>query len=126
MSGENHAGRAITALKAVLVPERFLQRMQLADIVACGQTFDRRQGCAIGLYRQRCTGLDCHAVQQHGTGTTLARVAADLGSCHSAEIADQMDEQLPRLDFSLVSAAIQGETDRKFHLEWPRLPARSR
>jgi hypothetical protein len=74
---QNHSRRAIPALKAVFIPERFLKRMQLA---VAGQAFDCRYGCAIGLDRQSRAGFNSHTIHQDCASTALACVAADLRS----------------------------------------------
>ena len=66
---------AIATLKAFVANERRLQRMQL---IAFRQTFDGRDFTAVVNHRQRQTGVDTPAVDEHGAGATLTVIAAFL------------------------------------------------
>src|SRR5206468_8525927 len=86
MRGQDHAGRAIAALEAVLVPKRLLQWMQLT---VAGQAFDRGNRRSIRLHGQSRTRFDCNAIKQHRTGATLARVARSEE--HTSELQSRSD-----------------------------------
>src|SRR3954470_4310588 len=55
----DHARRAVAALEAVLLPEAFLHRMELA---VGGEPFDGGDRAAVGLDREHRAGLDAAAV----------------------------------------------------------------
>src|SRR2546423_13790861 len=61
--GDDHAGRAVAALKAVSLPEAFLDGMQFA---VCGETFNRLHFSAVGLHGEKRARLHSLSVNQHG------------------------------------------------------------
>src|SRR5688572_26109807 len=71
--GEDHPRCAVTALQTVVVPERLLQRMELA---VGRQTLDRRHRASFGLERELRARLDRQAIDQHGARAAQARLAA--------------------------------------------------
>ena len=73
----DHPGGAIPALKAVFVPEAFLQRMQLT---LGRESLDGGDGRPICLNREDRAGLRAATVDEHGAGAALARVAPDVGA----------------------------------------------
>src|SRR5262245_13022676 len=62
----DHPRRAETALERVPLPERLLQRMQLAVV---GKPFDRRHLGAVRLNGEHGAGLHCVAVEVDRAGT---------------------------------------------------------
>ena len=80
MRGEDHARRAVAALQAVLVPERFLQRMQRA---VCREAFDCRHLAAVRLRGERRARPHGAAVHEHGG----VQRAADVQMTHRLHVA---------------------------------------
>ena len=101
-------GRAEPALKPVLLPEPFLDRMELS--IGC-QALDRLDAGAVGLNREHGAGLDRLAVDQHGAGATLRGVAADVGAGQTEHVANVVNQKEPRLDIVLVGRAVNRDLD---------------
>src|SRR5262249_2858417 len=101
----DHAGRAVAALQAVLFPETFLHRVQLA--IGC-QPFNRRDLAAISLDGQARTGFKRATVHMDGTRPTLAGIAADVGAGQAEFLTQKMDKEHSRLDIALVARAVYG------------------
>ena len=78
------------ALQRVPFMERLLRRRQARRLT---QAFDRCAGTAVGLHCQHCAGFDGCSVHPHGAGTTLRRVAIDVGSGQAGLLAQEMNEQ---------------------------------
>src|SRR5690606_37388963 len=95
--GHDHAGRAVAALQAVLLPEAFLDRVQLAVL---GHALDRRDLSTISLDRQDGARLDRLAVQMDRAGAALAGVAANVRAGKPKVLAQEMNEQRPGLDIA--------------------------
>ena len=72
-----HPGRAEPALQSVLFIKTFLNRMQNTCV---GEAFDGQDFRALTLHRKVGAGLDGLAVDVDGTGTAMARFAADVGA----------------------------------------------
>ena len=70
---------------------------------------------AVDLDREAGARLDGDAVEEHRAGAALARVAADLGAGHAAEIANEVHEQCARLDLAVETAAVDGNADADGH-----------
>src|SRR4029077_11645140 len=116
--GHDHPRRAVAALQAVLVPERLLQRMELAVL---GHAFDRGEAPALGLDREHRAALHGLAVDEDGAGPALAGVASDVGAREAGDVPYVMHEQEPGLDFILVPAAVDGSGDLVLHAVPPTL-----
>src|SRR5262249_40227237 len=108
VAGQDHARRTEPTLQAVLVPECFPQRMQLAILA---ETLDRCDRAVVRLNRQAGARANGDAVEQPGAGSALAGVAAALGAGHATEIADEVDEEQPRLALPPVRAAVDRNAD---------------
>ena len=93
------ARRAETALQSVLVPERFLQRREFA---VAGQALDRCELSAIRLDGEHRAGFDRSAVDEYRAGTALAGVAADMRAGQTQVLAQEIHEQIARLDVARV------------------------
>ena len=91
--------RAEAALERVLLVERLLHRVQL---VALGEPLDRRDLAAVGLHGEHGARLHRLAVEQHGARPAGRRVAADVRAREPELVAQEVHEQLPRLDVRLV------------------------
>ena len=82
-----------------VLPERLLHRVQLA---ALGEPLDRGDRAAVGLDGEHaCTTSPRCPSRWIGAGAALARVAADLRAGQAEPVADEVDEQRPRLDVRL-------------------------
>ena len=92
----------------MLLPEAFLQRVQLAVL---GQTLDRGDLGAVGLDGEDRAGLDAAAVDQHRARAALARVAADVRAGQQQLLAQEVDEEQARLDVALAHLAVDGHRD---------------
>ena len=111
-AGHDHAGRAESALQAVLLPEALLQRVQFA---VRGQPLDGRHLAAVGLHRKHRAGLRAAAVDEHGARAALARVAADVRAGQVQLFAQEVHEQRARFDlaflrlpFTVIATSIMG------------------
>ena len=101
--GHDHAGRAVAALQAVFFPEPFLQRVQL---VTLGEPFDGDDLGAICLDREDRTRFGAAAIDEHGAGATLARVAADVRASEIELFAQEVHEEHSRLDVALAHLSV--------------------
>src|SRR5919198_26971 len=108
-AGHDHPRRAEAALERVALPERLLQRMQLAVL---RQALDRRDLAAVGLDGEHGARLHREPVDVDRAGAADGRVAADLRSGEPEVVAEEVDEQRPRLDLRLVPDAVDGERNR--------------
>src|ERR671934_273475 len=108
-AGHDHSRRAEAALERVALPERLLQRMQLA---VARETLDRRDLAAVGQNRERGARLHREPVEVDRAGAANRRVAADLRPGEPEVVAEEVDEQRPRLDLRLVPDAVDGERYR--------------
>ena len=103
MRSENHSRRAEPALQAVLVPKRFLEGMKS---VFWGQPFNRRYCRSVRLNRKAGTRFDSDAINKHSTRAALTRIASNFCSSDSAQITNEMHEQLSRFDLALILATV--------------------
>ena len=99
-------GRAVAALEAVQLVERLLHRMQLA---APGEALDGRHLAPVGLHGEHGAGLDGLAVEQHGARAARRGVAADVRSLQAELVAQEVREQLARLDVGLAAVAVDDD-----------------
>ena len=101
---QQHAGRAVAALQAVLIPEPLLERVQRA---ALRQPLDREDLVAVGLHREHRAGLHrALAVHDDDAAAAARRVAADVRAGQPAVFAQEVREQRARLDVPLVADAV--------------------
>src|ERR671930_2012899 len=108
-AGHDHPRRAEAALERMALPEGLLQRMQLAVV---GETLDRRDLAAVGLDCEHGARLHGAAVEMDRAGAADRRVAADLRPGQAEVVAQEVDEQRPRLDLRLAPDAVDGERYR--------------
>src|SRR5919109_78452 len=122
-AGHDHARRAEPALKRVALPERLLEWMQFAVV---RQALDRGYVAAVGLDREHGARLHRVSIEMDRAGAAHRRVAADLRAREVELVADEVDEQRPRLDLRLVANAVDRERDR-YHRVPPfrRVPPRT-
>src|SRR5437773_10476223 len=115
--------RAVATLQSVLVPERLLDRVELAIL---GQALDRLQALALCLNGKHRAALHRLAVDEDRARAALARVASDVCAGEPQVVAQVMHEQQARLDLMLVPAAVDGSRDLQLHtvllnpLRWRR------
>src|SRR5262249_12401992 len=93
--GHDHARCAEAALEAVLLPEAFLDRMELPIL---RHPFDRLHLGALTLDGQQRARLHRLAIHVHRAGATLARVAPHVRAGEPGQLADVVNEQQPGLD----------------------------
>src|SRR5919109_5535986 len=89
-AGHDHPRRAEAALERVVLPERLLERMELA---ASRETLDRRDLAAVGLDGEHGAGLHRVPVEVDRAGAAERRVAADLRAREAEVVAEEVDEQ---------------------------------
>src|SRR6266545_6992973 len=112
-AGHDHPRRTEAALQRVMLPERLLQGMQLA---VRGEPFDRRDLAAVGLDGEHGARLHREPVEVDGAGAADRRVAADLRAREREVVAEEVDEQRPRLDLRLVPNAVDGDRNGYHHV----------
>src|SRR5437870_13357240 len=105
---DHHPRRAVAALQPVLLPERLLDRVQLAVLF---QAFHRGDLRALGLDREDRARLHRIAVEQHRAGAAVRGVAADVRAGQAQVLAEQVDEKQSRLDLHAVRSAVDGQLD---------------
>jgi hypothetical protein len=77
-----------------------------------GQTFDCGNLGTINLHGQCGTRFDALAIDKHDARTTLAGIAADMGSGKIEALAQVVNQQCSRLNIVLVGSAIHFYGDR--------------
>src|SRR5207253_2994924 len=97
---------AKAALQAMTLLERRLHRMQFA---VGREAFDGRDLGAFRLDGKDRARLDRVTVDQHGAGTALPGVAADVRAGQSKVVADEIDEQRARIDFRAYRLVVDGK-----------------
>src|SRR5258705_12325535 len=107
--GHDHPRRAEAALQAVLLPEPFLDRVELAVL---RHPLDGRDLGAVDLHREERARLHRLAVQVNGAGAALAGVAPDMSPGETGELPAEVDEEQPRL--YPVGVTCPGDRDRDF------------
>jgi hypothetical protein len=75
------------------------------------QTFHRQYVAPIGLNSEERTGFDGFAIQEHRARPAVGGIAADVRASQAQDIAQEMDEEEPRLDLSLAGHAIDGDSN---------------
>ena len=110
--GHDEAGRAVTALQSVLIPEGLLDRVEL---IAVGHALDRREVAALGLDGEHRAALDRLAVHVDRARAALAGVAADVRSGQANDVSKVVHEQQPRLYLMLVLMPVDGDCDLVLH-----------
>src|SRR3954454_7766346 len=89
-AGQDHAGGAEAALKALRIEESLLHRVRAA---VSAETFDRGDGAPLGTEGRDQAAMHRLAVQQHGAGAAIAGVAALLHA-EMAELAQERAQAL--------------------------------
>src|SRR5262245_2509472 len=109
--GQDHPGGAEAALEAVLLPEGFLEGVELA----VGQALDRGHARPVRLDGEHRAGLHGLTVQEHRARPALARVAADVGAGEPQRFAQEVNEELPGLDLAGFPGAVHCDGNRDLH-----------
>src|SRR3954447_25661795 len=105
----DHPRRAEPALQAVLLPERVLERVELA--LRAGHALDRRDARPVGLDREHRAALHGVAVDVDRAGPALAGLAADVRAGQAQVVPDHLDEEPAWLDVPLPRLAVHLERD---------------
>ena len=92
-----------------MIVERLLHRVQLA---VRGEALDRGDLGAVGLDAEHGAGLHRLAVEQHRAGAARRRVATDVRAREREPLAQDVDEQVTRLELQLVARSVDGQGDR--------------
>ena len=92
----------------MLLVERLLHRMELA---VRGEALDRRHLAAVRLHREHGARLHRLAVEQDGARAARRGVAADVRALQPELLAQEVHEQLPRLDVRLAPLAVDRQRD---------------
>jgi len=108
----DHARRTKTALQTMLVPERFLNRMEMA---VGGQAFDGGDLAAVGLDGEHGAGFHGLAVERHSARAADGGLAADMRPGVPGYFAQIMNEQHARLDFVGMRLSVDPKCDLSFH-----------
>jgi hypothetical protein len=114
VGGEDHAGGADSALGSASFEEALLDGVEL--LVDC-EAFDGGDLRAFHLQDGDEAGVDQITIHQDGAGAALAFAAALLGSGEVKIFAEYVEETLHRRSFDCSFAAIDGELDRRIHIE---------
>src|SRR4029078_8059563 len=94
--------------EAVLRPEAFLQRMQLA---VRREAFDRRDRGGVGLDGEDGAGLRAPGVDEDCARSALTGVAPDVRPGQTQVLAEEVDKEDARIDVSLANLAVDGHRD---------------
>src|SRR5437763_12347105 len=107
--GSDHKARsAESALRAIVIHEGLLHRMQFAIL---HQRLNRDDGLALRLNGQHGAGIDGLVVEQHGAGSTLAAVANPFRSGDIEVVAERVEQSYTRLDQNVMRLAVDGQCD---------------
>ena len=89
-----------------MVVERLLHGMELA---VRREALDRGHLGAVGLDAEQRARLHRHAVDEDGAGAARRGVAPDVRPRQPEPIAEDVDEQLARLELELVAGPVHGQ-----------------
>ena len=103
-----HPRRAVAALQRVVLVERLLER---GELTVGREALDGRDLRAVGLDREEHAALHRLAVEMHGAGAAVARVAADVSPGQPEIVPDEVDEQAPCGHLHLDLLAVDLERD---------------
>ncbi len=103
-----HPGGAVAALEGVVVAEGLLERRQL---VALREPLDGLDARAVDLDGEQHAALHEPAVEDDAARAAVAGVAADVAAGQVEVVAEEVDEEAPRVDVALVEDAVDGDGD---------------
>ena len=106
--GHQHAGSADAALRGAVLQERAAQALGQPARANAFDGLDRR---AAGLRRRHQAGAHLLAVEEHGAGAAVARLAADLGSGEAELVAQRVGKRCERSGDSRDRPPVQREAD---------------
>ena len=98
--------RAVPALEGVVLVECLLHRVKRAVL---GKPLDRRDLAPVGLDSEGGARLDRLAVEQNSARAARGRVAADGRPRQPETLAQDVDEELPRLEGKLAPYPVDDE-----------------
>ena len=101
--------RAEAALQAVGLLKGGLQGVQGA--IGLGQAFDRAELGAVGLHREKQASAHRLTIHQDGAGTTDTVLTAHMGAGEAEVVAQEVGQQQPRFDGSLVGLSVDLQRD---------------
>jgi hypothetical protein len=93
----------------MLLPETFLQRMELTIL---SQAFNRSDFGTVTLYRQHRTRLHADSVDMHDTCTTLAGITPDVSSRQIQVLAQIMYQQQTRFYLAGIANTVDRDRNR--------------
>jgi hypothetical protein len=99
----------------MLLVEGLLDGVKVAVV---REPLDRRDVGAVRLDGEHGAGLHRHPVEMHGAGAALGGVAGDLRPGQAEAVADEVDEERPRLDFGLAGNAVDSDRDVQDSTPW--------
>ena len=102
----DHPRRAVAALERVMVVERLLHGMELA---VRGEPLDGRDLGPVDLDAEQGARLRGHAVDEDGACAARRGVAPDVRPRQPEPVAEDVDEQLARLELELVAGPVHGQ-----------------
>jgi hypothetical protein len=108
LRAHEHPRRAIAALESVERAERLLQGLKLS---VCRQPFHGLDARSVGLDGEHHAALDRDPVDDHGAGTAVAGVAADVGPGQVEIVPNEVHEQATHLDVALMAFAVDLDRD---------------
>src|SRR5215218_9418835 len=85
--------------------------MELRQLVAVGDALHRLDRGAVGLDREHHAALQQRPVDDHRAGAAVAGVTADVAAGQVEVVAEEVDQQLPRLHLPLVRRAVDRDRD---------------
>jgi hypothetical protein len=110
--GEHDARRAEAALRAAMLDQRLLDRMELS---ALGHALNGQNVPAWGFLRQHEAGVDRSAVHKDRAGTAVAVAASLLGAGQAQALAQQLQERVARVGEHGVLIAVHPACDEHLH-----------
>src|SRR5262249_38648410 len=111
-SGQENAGRAISALGGAKLGKGLLERMEAAPL---RHPLDRRDPAPLDLDRQHEAGENGLAVDEHGAGAALPELAPVLGAGEPEVLAKYLQEGLVDRRERLAGLVVDGQGDTDPH-----------
>src|SRR5580692_3996395 len=100
------AGGAVTALRAVMLDEGFLERVELSIF---RQPFHGENAASIHPNRELAAGVNRLSVYHHGASAALAAIAADFGAGELEMIAQEFHQRPAIFHFHTPFDAVDAE-----------------
>jgi hypothetical protein len=104
--GADLAGRAVAALKTVVLDE---SRLDGVKISVAFQAFNRSEPVPFMHNGEGEAGVDAAAIDKYGAGSALAVVAAFFGACEAEVLPEKIEEGHARVEKHCVIGAIDIE-----------------